>query len=353
LLFNVARLEAIPVLDGAAGMALWIPLADAPHATPLRAWLHRLRNRAAMLHPDLVSTEPNTHLDGRVHLHVANNAPRRFSVVPYSLRVNGAACTPIDWEELDAFDRADGVDIPAMDARWDESGDLFASAAAALGNQRFDEIPSGSALERLMATTPGPRGHIITAAIEILDDGKGRTAREILAEALKRHLVPAGTTPHYIYTALFEYLGRQMGRGRKPPIVQDAQRLFRINEPPDDWPDLAPPMPSADDAVAALCDRLEATGGGHDPAAFEAAVCDAFALPRVSHATLGRARATGRRGRRDPRAAGLPRALGVQNGEDDRDAAGCGGGLEVPRGVCGAALRARGSGFFGRVGIAR
>jgi hypothetical protein len=39
--------------------------------------------------------------------------------------------------------------------------------------------------------------------------------------------VPPNTTAHYIYTALFEYIGRQLGRGRKPPIVQDAKRLFR------------------------------------------------------------------------------------------------------------------------------
>jgi hypothetical protein len=49
-------------------------------------------------------------------------------------------------------------------------------------------------------------GSRVTAAIEILDDGKARTAQELLAEALKRKLVPAGTTPHYIYTALFEYI---------------------------------------------------------------------------------------------------------------------------------------------------
>ena len=36
LLFEEAQLEAVALLDGGAGMALWAPLADAPHAKSLR-----------------------------------------------------------------------------------------------------------------------------------------------------------------------------------------------------------------------------------------------------------------------------------------------------------------------------
>jgi DNA primase len=279
LLLAEARLGCVAMLDGVSGIALWVPLADAPAAAAVREWLHRVCNRAAVLHPELISTEANTHRDGRVHLHVSSNAPRHFSAVPYSLRVAGlAVCAPVRWDELDGCVRADAFDAQTMPARWASQGDVFASEVAALGEQRFDGIPAGAMLARVMATTPGPRGHIITAAIEILDDGKARTAQELLAEALKRGLVPAGTTPHYIYTALFEYIGRQLGRGRKPPIVQDAQRRFRINEPADDWPDFAADSaPAGGDGVQALCDRLEATATATDPAAFEAAVCDAFA----------------------------------------------------------------------------
>jgi hypothetical protein len=129
-----------------------------------------------------------------------------------------------------------------------------------------------------MRATPEPRGHIITAAIDILGDGRARDAKEILQESLDRKLVPPNTTYHYVYTALIEYIARQLGRGRKPPILQDAQRRFRINEPLDDWPDLVPsPVPPGDPDAEALAQRLEATGGGDDPAAFEAVVCDAFA----------------------------------------------------------------------------
>lgn len=278
LLLDVAKVRAVPLLDGRTGMALWIPFADAPHAPMVRAWLHRLCNRAAVLHPDLVSTEFNTHGDGRVHLHVSSNAPGHCSAVPYSLREQGlAVCAPIRWDELDAFSSASALHADTMAARLHDTRDLFADAVAEIAEQRFGAVGPGRTLADAMATTPGPRGHIITAAIQILDDGKARTAAEILAAALERNLVPPETKPHYIYTALFEYIARQLGRGRKPPIVQDAQRRFRINEPPDDWPDLLPSGPTAGDDVPALCDRLEQSATGPDPAAFEAAVCDAFA----------------------------------------------------------------------------
>ncbi len=81
LLFDAA-LEAVPVLDGGTGIALWIPLADAPQEDVLRKWLHALCNRAVELHPDLVSTAYNTHHDGRVHLHVSSNAAGHYSAVP-------------------------------------------------------------------------------------------------------------------------------------------------------------------------------------------------------------------------------------------------------------------------------
>ncbi len=275
LLFDATRLQAVALLDGGAGVALWIPLADAPHPKAVRLWLHAIANRAAELHPDLVSTEYNTHADGRVHVHVSSNAAGHYSAVPYSLRAqNMTVCTPIHWEELGGFATATALTSEALAARLRDSGDVFALEVARIADQTF----AGAQALVPMRTTPQPRGHIITAAIEILGDGKARTADEILAEALTRVLVPHDTTRKYVYSALIEYIARQLGRGRKPPVVQDAQRRFRINEPPDDWPDLAPPTPrKPDEAGAALAERLEATATGTDPGAFEAAVCDAFA----------------------------------------------------------------------------
>jgi DNA primase len=278
LLFSVARLEAVPLIDGGSGIALWIPLADAPHAVPLRAWLHQLGAEAVAKHPDLISTEYNTRDDGRVHLHVQSNAPGHYSSVPYGLRAQGlTVCTPIHWEELGQLECAAAFTAATFVERLGKCGDVFASEVAVIAAQR-SPLGVSDLNGHLMRSTPEPRGHIITAAIEILADGKPRTADELLAEALKRKLVPPGTQRKYVYTALIEYIARQLGRNRKPPVVQDTQRRFCINEPPDDWPDLVPASdPPIDAATQALCDRLDATGGGDDPSAFEVAVCDAFA----------------------------------------------------------------------------
>ena len=275
LLFETARLEAVALLDGGAGMALWIPLADAPHAGLLRNWLHQFANRAVALHPRLLSTEYNTHNDGRVHLHVSSNAAGHYSAVPYGLRAEGlTVCTPIRWQELGGVTSAAAVRAEDLPARLREHGDLFATESAIVAKQTFEDASRAIP----MRTTPEPRGHIITAAVEILGDRKPRTADELLAEALKRDLVPPQTTRKYVYSALIEYIARQLGRGRKPPIVQDAQRRFCINEPADDWPNLVPPPQApSNDATRALAGRLEATATGDDPAAFEAAVCDLFA----------------------------------------------------------------------------
>ncbi len=276
MLFEARKLEAIVMLDGGSGIALWIPLADAPHDRRLRDWLRGFAHDVVSKHPDLLSIEPNVHADGRVHFHYSSNAVRRFSAVPYSLRAQGlTVCTPIRWDELGSFGGANAFRADDIPGRLRGHGDVFAKEWALIKAQKFGDAAGG---DGEMRATPEPRGHIITAAIEILDDGKARDAKELLREALAKKLVPPNTTYHYVYTSLIEYIARQLGRGRKPPILQDAQRRFRINEPLDDWPDLEPlPERPVDEDVAALCRRLETTGGGEDPAAFELAVCDAFA----------------------------------------------------------------------------
>lgn len=274
MLFDDSRLEAIPLLDGGTGIALWVPLADAPSAAPLRLWLHVLANRAAARHPDLISTELNTHHDGRVHVHVSSNAAGRFSAVPYSLRGEGLnVATPIAWSELGGITRASAFSIDDLPQRLQSRGDVFAHEFSIIEHQRS---PLNRALPQ--STTPAPRGRVITAAIDILQDGKPRDADDLLKEALARNLVPPNTTRKYVYTNLIEYIARQLGHGRKPQIVQDAGRRFRVNEPPDDWPDIvATPQAPSDEAADALRERLETTSTAQDPAAFEAAVCDAFA----------------------------------------------------------------------------
>jgi DNA primase len=271
VLFEKAGWQCVPLVDGGNGIALWIPLADAPHAAPLRARLHELCGEAIARHPDLISGEANTYADGRVHVHVSSNAARRYSAAPYSLRPPDlTVCAPVRWNELDLLATAGAFTDRDMPARLRDAGDLFAKQVAQMLGQRFETAVVA------MSNTPAPHGHVIRAALEILADGKARTAGEILHEALQLGLLTADTKRKYVYTALTEYIARQVAHNRHAPFLQDEQRRFRINEPADDWPDIEP-APRDETKTRALMDRLEQTASGDDPTAFELAVCDAFA----------------------------------------------------------------------------
>ncbi len=132
-------------------------------------------------------------------------------------------------------------------------------------------------LDRSAAATP-----LLSAAVAVLADGRARSGAAILAEAVRRGLLPASTRELTLYTSLSEYIMRAQAHGRKPALVEDPRtHAFRINQPLDDWPDVALPpraLPYAAADADALAQRLRATATGADPAAFEAAVCDAFAL---------------------------------------------------------------------------
>src|SRR5579872_4784943 len=103
--------EAIPLLDGEGNVTLWVPIRGGPDYATARAYCHTVAKRLAEREPDLVSLVPNTHADGRVHLHVAGNAVGRFSMLPYSFRrKTGRIATPIAWDELGQID-IDGLEI--------------------------------------------------------------------------------------------------------------------------------------------------------------------------------------------------------------------------------------------------
>ena len=159
------HVAAIPLVDGIGGIALWIPLADAPYAVAVRAWLHSIVNPLVAAHPTLLSTQPNTHDPHRVHIHVTSNACGHYSALPYSLR--GAPslpmCTPIAWNELETI-RAVACTAATFAARLDSHGDQFARHIAQIGAQT---LPSAT-IAVSSGHTPEPRGRIINAAIEIL-----------------------------------------------------------------------------------------------------------------------------------------------------------------------------------------
>lgn len=148
---------------------------------------------------------------------------------------------------------------------------------AQIGGQSFAQTALTTHLTSFPPVEFEPRGRVITAAIDVLSDGKPRDADELLLESVKRKLLPSTTTRKYIYSSLIEYIARTSGHNRKPAIVQNPDRRFRINHVPDEWPGL-PDAPRADPsrAITELIARLQTTAHGSDPEAFEIAVCDAF-----------------------------------------------------------------------------
>jgi len=214
--------------------------------------------------------------------------------------------------------------------RLSASGDVFVAEVAAIGAQASRAFLASVQGERpasdifMLAVSDGePRGRIIRAAIAILDDGKPRDADESCAEAIARDLVPKTTTRKDVYTELIEYISRAKGHDRTPKITQDVDRRFRRNLPADDWP--APqrplPRPAAAPNADELTARLASTGSGDDSAAYELALCDAFAVLGFVASHLGGVGATGRLSRRAARHRGVPRAARVQARRHRRDGA--------------------------------
>ncbi|HET6895470.1 MAG TPA: hypothetical protein VFH72_08855 [Candidatus Baltobacteraceae bacterium] len=279
-LLRAHGLDAIALIAGASGVALYVPFADAPPYAPMRAFLDAICLQAVAQHPQRFTTQPNTHAAGRIHLHAGSNAVGRFSALPYSVR-GGAAmhvCAPVTWEEL--FETPiDAFTVENFPQRLDAVGDLFAQMLSPLASQTF-----GAAQQPTRMALPSHQkpiehhGHVLQAALQILQDGVPRDAKQILQEAIAQKLLPPSTLSKYVYTSLLEYIVRTSGHGHRPAIVQDHDRRFRINEPPDNWPALEPPPdPPITPQTQALIDRLAQTVRGSDPAAFELAVCDAFA----------------------------------------------------------------------------
>jgi DNA primase len=139
-LLRESRLEAIPVLDGHDGAALFVPFGDIPLYDAAREWLHTFCKRAVAQHPELL-TEVADHAErgNRVHLAVTTNAVGHFSSLPYSLAGNPqlGMVTPVEWDELAKIDNGT---FTAKNSEERLRGDVFGEMAAAIGMQRFSSI---------------------------------------------------------------------------------------------------------------------------------------------------------------------------------------------------------------------
>lgn len=283
--------------DGGTGAAKWIPFADSPTYEDVRAWLRRLCESAVERHGDVVTLEPNTHHSARAHLHLQSNSVGRFSALPYSVR--GSAGYPIalpaDPHDRASWEGASGVLAGGLEA-WlathgGVDGEPFRRFVEPFAAQRFAGRVKPAAVFAAGSVDVMPaqasHGPIVNAAIAVLMDGQSHSAEDILKIALERHLLDQSVSHKYVYTSLIEYIARANGNGRKPQIVQNGDRTFRINETPDYFP-AVPDEPAAPLSAerAALCDRLVASAQG-PPEAFEQAVCDAFEALGFSATHLG------------------------------------------------------------------
>jgi hypothetical protein len=239
-----------------------------------------------------VTLAPNTRGGMQAHLHVASNAPGRFSVLPYSARTAPGfpLALPVAWTAFGAF-APDSVAAGGLEAYLAANGEAFAGEVAAIGAQSFGDRGGGVCVAGCgvaLPVAPVVHGSLLPAALAVLQDGVARTAQQIFDLAKARGLVADGASAKYVYTALIEYIARANGNGRRPAIVQNGDRTFRINEPPDGWPAVALPADPAPSAQAvAAADALESSARSGDGAAFERAVCDAFAALGFAAVHLG------------------------------------------------------------------
>lgn len=291
-----ANLQSVRVYDGGKGAALWIPFADAPAYEDLRLFLHGPCAEAAQRNPDLITLAPNSKGGPPVHLHVQSNAVGRFSVLPYSVRpgVHFPIAMPIDLQALEKTGELPylngAVTAENFNAWLARYPDPFQTRPASFYDQTFAGRLKTTVASTARVVMPSQRSHgpIVSAAIAVLQDGQSHSAESILDIARKRNLLDAVTTQKYVYTSLIEYIARANGNGRKPAVVQNADRTFRINEPPDPWPAVPDePETACAPEITALIARLDATAGSANPAAFEEAVCDAFAALGFSAAHEG------------------------------------------------------------------
>lgn len=272
----------IPVLDGVGGVSIFVPLSNGPSYPDVRAWAHGVAGAAIAAHPDLFSQAPNVHADGRVHIHVSSNAQGRWSILPYSVRTSGMrVATPVSWDELPHVEMS-GVALHEFAARLSAAGEVFGELLARGEAHRLAVLVSAPAPD-VHPLPHGRRPHkhrhgeIVTTVSQILSDGKSRTVAEIWKIAQERHL-PCSDTVGDLSNNVWSYIERQTAHGEKPVVVPTDDHKFRINEPPDDWPDDAASVGGTKVDIDAVIARLiQAATDSKNPADFEVAVCDAFA----------------------------------------------------------------------------
>ncbi|MDQ3106748.1 MAG: non-homologous end-joining DNA ligase [Actinomycetota bacterium] len=135
LLDRLAGLRCLPKTSGSKGMQLYVPL-NTPHTHEHCSEFAQAVARVLEKHHGqrVTSVMKKTERPGKVFIDWSQNSRHKTTVAVYSLRARPTptASTPITWDEVDAA--ASGAvlsfDAPAVLARVEEHGDLFADAIA-------------------------------------------------------------------------------------------------------------------------------------------------------------------------------------------------------------------------------
>jgi DNA primase len=284
--FEAQGLQAVLVLDGVGGAALWFPLDDAPLYAAVRETFGPIVRAVAAAHPRVLTAVPR-HADAPelVHASTATNAVDRFSALPYSLRGDAEAtmATPVRWETLGRG----GVCLTASafaEAFARDGDDVFAREIARIGSQRLPHRAAAFAFAR--TAIDDAHGRVLAAVRAILADGRARTMDAICEEAIALGLVPATTIGNYIRNSVTTVIDRERRRGETPEFVILPDGRCRANVPVDPFPSFAAAtVPDAE--TEALVARLarssvrdvapEADDGPDIGAPFERDVALAFA----------------------------------------------------------------------------
>jgi bifunctional non-homologous end joining protein LigD len=116
--FEHLDLVARPLLTGAGGIQLWVPIAPGPTVEEIGAWVGQLAMTVDAVAPELAAEAAPTSRPADARTHLAPYSPRAAAGAP--------VITPIEWAELDDPQLpSDGFTIHTVLDRIDEKGDPF------------------------------------------------------------------------------------------------------------------------------------------------------------------------------------------------------------------------------------
>lgn len=129
-------LSCAPMVTGGKGVHVVVPLRRVAGWETLRGFAQAVAQGFERRAPDrYTATMSKARREGRVFIDWLRNDTAATAISPYSLRARPMApvAVPVEWEELDRLDRADGFDVEAAMARLDAACPLLEASKGAPG----------------------------------------------------------------------------------------------------------------------------------------------------------------------------------------------------------------------------